>query len=285
MIQCQGTGLIWDGVGLWGRRFQDTPPKNPEQNKEIGIRICNSCDPSSSGSELDRAGKIWFKSLCVEDCRIGVQATGSQPADSCAFGYYRPNYCVTAVHLDSTLSTMFTFRYMHPFGCNTAFRVDNGGRIYVHAINVVMTGAGTRYLLDVQGGTEVDAFFHINGMKVDGNVDTFVVLNNVDDGDGLHLFRFTDAQFYRDQGRQATVNIDREGGSGQSVLEFVGARWMEEPLDGRITINGASANKPSRLIVRDSMLDDIGDLIAGGSSHYSTDAVRNWTLANGVGFS
>jgi hypothetical protein len=276
MVEYGGTGIIWDGVALWGKRLTTDSPV------ALGLRICNSC---SSSSGLSESGKAWFKAMCIEDCLTAIKAEGTTPADSCAFGYFQPRNCGVAVELDGTGTTMFTFRFVLPTGTptvsRTIFKVTQGGRIYVAAIN--MLGNGT--ILDVQNGDDNDAFYHINGLKVDGNSTDLAVLNNVDDGNGLQLFRFTDAQFY--QGNDATVLIDRTGGNGQSVLEFVGARWMDDPLVQHVTIKGASSSKPSRLIVRDSMLASATQLIntTASNAFRSENRIRNWTLDDGVDFS
>jgi hypothetical protein len=299
MVQIEGTGLIWDGLTLWGSYATSDKSPNPEcqptgKRPAIGIKICNSCASSSSSGQptLTRAGKIWFNQLMIEDCVTAIKAEGSTPVESCAFGYFQPRECDVAVELAGTASTMFTFRFVLPSGTpsvsRTIFKVSQGGRIYVAAMN--MLGNGT--ILDVQNGGVNDAFYHINGLKVDGNSNDLTVLNNVDSGDGLQLFRFTDVQFQesKDVNSEARVVIDRRGGTGQTVLEFVGSRWLTlngQVLTDNVLINGASSSKRSRLIVRDSTIGRIAAerLIQSGSLNFSEHRIKNWLLASGVDFS
>jgi hypothetical protein len=175
-----------------------------------------------------------------------------------------------------------------PQSSSTVFKVTGGGRIYVDSINAVMGITGAT-ILNVVGSDSTNGFYHINAMTGDGGSEDFHVFKNDDDGDGLQHFRFTNAHLLskdKPANNLARVNIDRTGGNGQSVLEFVGCKGLTEKgeaLTNRVIIKGASSSKRSRLIVRDSGIANADDLIdAVNSSHYTENRIKNWTFAGGV---
>jgi hypothetical protein len=273
IIEYQGTGLVWNGLALWGR------PHNTTQTRAaIGLKIAKPL-----AGTLD-TGNMWLPAIRIDDCETGVYAFGALSAASCAFGYAFMRGCETCFHLDGANATIFTFRYIHPLSSKKVFIVEAAGRIYVHAINIV---EGPETILRVNGGTEGNSFFHIGGLKMDSGNPGFRLVDTDDETDTLTHIRFTDAHFTGDQNNVVDVRIDRRGGNGQTVLEFVGCKGVAnggKVLASNVQINGGSASTPSRLIVRDSelALRSVVELIDPSSQHYTENRLKNWVFSQGI---
>jgi hypothetical protein len=293
MIRYEGEGLVWNALGLWGCNWPGSSSSCPGSPASIGLLI-----KRPSTTSLLRTGKIWFGSLIVEDCATAI-ATASDTvsnADEVAFGYFWPKGCTTAVHLQHVDSMNFSFEYVHAEDCGTIFKVANGGRIVTQAIRVLSDGTT---LLDVSGGDDKNAFYHINGLALDDGVDGVYLLRNVSTAAQVHHFRFTNAHFVcsdespcppSSSSAKSTnchpveVLIDRTGSSaGQTVLELVGCRGLAA-LDSNVLIKGAGSTKKSHLIVRESEITRVGFLIdmATPSSNYSYSGFENWTYGCGI---
>jgi len=254
----------------------------------VGIKISK---PSST-SLLD-TGKIWFPSIMVDTCDTGILADGENGAHSCAFGYSWIRNCDICVELDQANATMFTFAFVHPLSSTTIFKVNGGGRIYVHSINIVQ---GPNCVLDITGGDLTTSFFQINGVTGDNRNAEYTLLKNHDDGNGLTHVRFTNCHFTSASQAPkniAKIDIDRSSSdSGQTVVEIVGSRGLTRAnavLTDKVVIKGASGSKKSRLIIRDSEIPAfpgdppksqlINDVDA---SNYTENRIKNWVFNEGL---
>jgi hypothetical protein len=278
MVQIEGTGMVWEGLSLWGVHQDPTSctPNIVVKRAGVGIKITKP----SSGSLLN-TGKLWFPSILIDNCATGILADGALSADSCAFGYANIRDCHTAVHLNGSGATMFTFGYVHTPDNKTIFKVSGGGRIYVHSVNIVF---GPDIVLDVVGGDLTNSFFHINGVTGDGNNTAYTLLRHHDPGSGSTHVRFTNAHLLLPP-NIVRIDIDRVTGggtTGQTVVEIVGSRGLNA-LENNVVIKGASSSKPSRLIVRDSELArDIELVASASSSNYTDNRVKNWLFHTGL---
>jgi hypothetical protein len=298
MIEYTGTGLVWDGLTLWGSYATGDPNcPVPQDNPRAGIGI--KITTPATGSLLN-AGKIWFPAIMIDNCGTGIYADGSSgglSADSCAFGYGNFRLCGTCVRLDGAGATTFTFEYTMPQLCEVMFHVTGGGRVYVQSLNLLLNPTGGT-ILDVSGGDLTNSFFHINGLTGDGRTADYHLLNNVDNGNGLTHVRFTNAHFISAPGgaNVAKINIDRTkvggGSSGQTVVEIVGSRGLAVnagAFTNNVTIKGASSSERSRLIVRDCDIARFpGDpptsqlIKQPDSSNYTENRIKNWVFGAGL---
>jgi hypothetical protein len=304
MIKYNGEGLVWHGLGLWGRNL---PPFASSSSSSMtpgragtGILIER---PSSSPLQ---AGKIWFGSLLVEHCdtAVATSSSSSGAADEVGFGYFWPQNCDVAVHLNHATSMEFSFEYVHAVNCGTVFKVTSGGRIFTQSLRVLSDGTT---ILDLAGGDAASAYYHINGLALDDGVDGTVLLNNDVGASGTHHVRFTNAHLICSDEttpcppgpsssstsltpdastncHAVTATIDRTdaGSTGQTMLELVGCRGLSA-LNGNVTIKGASSGKKSYLIVRESEIAEAGFLIhTTNSSNYIYNGIENWTYGCGV---
>jgi hypothetical protein len=288
MIEYRGSGLIWDGLSLWGKK---EPPPGTGARANIGIKIVQ---PSSGPITT---GKIWAPSIMIDDCFTAIYADGrTRSADSCAFGYAWIRSCETCFHLDGANATMFTFGYVHPLISTTVFKVTGGGRIYVQSLNV-LTQFTTGTILDVSGGDIPNGFFHINGVTGDGNITDYHLLKNTDSGNGLTHVRFTNAHLTPPHGDpikdfNAKIDINRSAStSGQTVVEIVGCRGLNAMVGTpgsmtdppNVVIKGASSSRQSHLIIRGSELARSFSVVdANNSSHYTENRIKNWLFGSGL---
>jgi hypothetical protein len=295
MIDYRGSGLVWNGLSLWGRPFGSTDPR-----AKVGVRICPTCSPppcssssssSSEGATIRPGGKMWLPAIMIVDCETGIQAGGDVTAGSCAFGYLHVRECAVGMEFSDSGATMYTFRFILPSQTSKIFKVTGGGgRVYVASINVIQ---GPDYVLDISEGEITNGFFHINDLTIDGGNTSVTLLENVDSGNGLTHVRFTNMQFARNTASDtARINIDRTkvggGSTGQTVVELVGCRGLTlngDRMTNAVTIKGASSSKPSRLISRDCELPEnpaAAPLIdTGSSSHFTENRIKNWLFKCG----
>jgi hypothetical protein len=292
MVQYEGQGLVWNGLGLWGCNWPGSSSSCPGSRAGTGILI-----KRSSASDPLSTGKTWFGSLLVEDLAAGVASDPDTDniADEISFGFFWPKGCDTAVHLQDSKSVNYSFEYIHAEDCDRVFKVTNGGRIFTQAMRVLTDGT---IVLDLLGGDATNAFYHINGLALDDGVDNVSLLENASMSGGTHHVRYTNAHLVcsdtspcppsSSSGVSAnchpvSVNIDRTNSAdGQTMLEFVGCRGLAA-LDSNVVINGDSSTHKSHLIVRESEIARAGFLIdTGGSSHYTYAGFENWTYGCGI---
>jgi hypothetical protein len=288
IILYQGTGLVWNGLALWGCNLPGSSSSCPGARAKYGINV------SKPATGPVGTGQAWFESILIANCDEAI-ATASETIMNCdtlAFGLCWFEDCGVGLHLVHEQALQFTFRHVYAEDCVTIFKVDDGGRIFTETVSV-QSDATT--VLELNGGGQNSAFHQLGGVTLAPGILDGYLLKSITaaTSQGAHHVRFTDGHFVGvSPTTTARVEINRSAGmphqgGGLSTLEFVGCRGMAA-LNGRVklvgkirTVNGQQITDKLIFFARDCELSSIADLIETGSDIYQSYGMDNWTSASG----
>jgi hypothetical protein len=292
MIEYQGVGLHWSGLGLWGCNLPGSSSSCPGTRAKYGIRLVKP-----SGKPVG-TGKVWFDSILIANCdeAIATESPINANCDTLAFGYFWCADCLIALRLTHANSLQYTFQHVYAQDVRTIFQVDDkptpdpgggGGRIFTQVVSV-QTDNTT--VLNLKGGGANSGFHHLGGVTLKPGVTGIRLLDNrtggtFGGGGGAHHVRFTDGHFADDDTAPTTsarIDVDRGIGS-LTTLELVGCRGLKA-LAGRVKliVHDSTGGTKIVFIVLDCEIDDVNTLIESGSGNYIPHSINNWTFASGA---
>ncbi len=127
MVEYRGSGLVWDGVALYGkRRLKD------KTRASIGFLV------HKVGKGLG-TGKAHFRQINIYHCDVGFQVgttPGEGNCDNLIFDFFNVGACDTGYLVKNHMGMDHSLKYARGYGCKTVCHVERGAALYVHSAGV-----------------------------------------------------------------------------------------------------------------------------------------------------
>jgi hypothetical protein len=162
MVEYRGSGLIWDGVALHGKRSHET-----KERASIGFLV-------HKVSRGIGTGKALFNQISIFHCDTGFQVgtrEGEGNCDLLIFNFFNVGACDVGYRVKNNMGMDHSFVFARSYGCKTFFYFERGGSIYVHSAGV--HHPDNKELLRIGWAGKNNAKYTFGNLKFDAQLTEF----------------------------------------------------------------------------------------------------------------